>query len=1257
MNSKYDICTKMKYFLSQKMGIIRKNKINIIFLITLILIPITIFRILLIEQGHVFHEDSAFPWNHTLLDVAISQFFSSWDPYTLLGEHHVLRAEFPAITLIYFLHLFVNSVPVAVKLLYIITLAVSAISMYALIYSLQRDSLSAFISSLFYILNPWVFDRFLSGHFNVLTAYSLVPIALLTIIKVNKKKITLANSLLTSLLCGFILRANWHIGIFLIFILIAFRTYRILLNKPDFKRILNEGITIFFILGLIILINLDWLPYTLWHGPEFIGGYYPPIEEFYALSKNSDILNVLMFNSYWAQSVEKLFVDIFGSGLLYSFWQLSPFILLTLSLLPLVKRKMHNQQIGKIYYFFALTFLCGVILSNGAKAPFGELNVWLFQNVPFFSIFRDPNKFVYLMILSVSVMLGVSVSVLKGAIRIGKFRLSFRKIVTFLAISSIFLNSGVVLINLKPSTADRIAIQTVVFPKEYEELYNFLKSDPDYPNYRIAILPPYVTMENFSWSELYVHNPLRTVPIVPFIIVDDVRNPSFVNDYAWHVFRLVYTNKTTKIGSLFAPLSVKYFIVQEDAEPPPLSNTQVFLSKDETKILNAQEDLTLVYSEGTIKIYRNLAYFPKITATVKPLIAATDRRGQTFIFQHLSKDLIFPDRNFMPILLNLTHYLFIQEEYKLDILFSLLDQKYVINLHELARRTEDAENNWIAGEYSNFILGLKEVGDLDFTLNKFIYTRGRASVKVSIKIDEPGEYEIWLNKYVGSETGILLLRIGNKELTIYDNDDENVKFTWVNCGNITLERKEYEIEILSDGPNAISKMAIVPKYVLENANRYLENIFEDKTIIYLEKDVNINNISPFLQLGKNIFAYQIERVISSSSYYNITWNLTEVSNFHFEPVNVDYTYNINKDVLLVNCFFDGPPQEDEFLVIKRPLPGIDLMTYPFLSLTYRVEFPDTQIVEIGFDIDFTGDGKPDTTVWLFETASSSDWHTFQVDLYKHARKEQPNAGEYKLVSVNILLHKIWGIDASGEKKGMYPFYLKTLQMMPNVVANVTKRIRLYTSGVYDLWIHACGSEENQSLRVEILGNELTSPLNKTLKWTFLGTLNIEKGFHEITLKSNGTVKVIEMILTSKENHDNDFDYLGEPEITFKMLAPYKYVVNIKTASPFFLFFSETYHDGWKVFIDGKELSDKYHFVLNGFANGWYINQTGRFTILLEYTPQRVYDFGIKVSLFIVITFPTFVMYVSIIKRKDSWNKWVRKQLKDHNPFDIVCGSS
>lgn len=109
-----------------------------------------------------------------------------------------------------------------------------------------------------------------------------------------------------------------------------------------------------------------------------------------------------------------------------------------------------------------------------------------------------------------------------------------------------------------------------------------------------------------------------------------------------------------------------------------------------------------------------------------------------------------------------------------------------------------------------------------------------------------------------------------------------------------------------------------------------------------------------------------------------------------------------------------------------------------------------------------------------------------------------------------------------------------------------------------------------------------------------------------SLRENESFIEADSLLTSNPTNNISFIY--------EKINPTKYIVHVNASKPFFLVFSESYHKDWVAYVDGQQIPVKYHFMVNGFANAWYINKTGSYTITLEFWPQRLFYIGSAISI-------------------------------------------
>jgi hypothetical protein len=174
-----------------------------------------------------------------------------------------------------------------------------------------------------------------------------------------------------------------------------------------------------------------------------------------------------------------------------------------------------------------------------------------------------------------------------------------------------------------------------------------------------------------------------------------------------------------------------------------------------------------------------------------------------------------------------------------------------------------------------------------------------------------------------------------------------------------------------------------------------------------------------------------------------------------------------------------------------------------------------------------------------------------------------------------------------------------------------------------------------------------------------------------------TLNLLDMTNLTKLNNLS----LPKPLITFKKVNPTKYIVVVKNATqPFFLVFSESYDPQWKVYVEDKSINfdkivvehpdvnvkeaihdwdmftvqdvsylfkepavnETYHFIVNGYANAWYIdpnkidkNNNGEFTITIYFLGQSLFYLGLIISF---ITFIACVGYL-IYQRGQNRANW------------------
>ena len=328
---------------------------------------------------------------------------------------------------------------------------------------LNISSNAKLISTLFYLANTYILLLIDGGQFNVALAYSFFPISFVALEQ------SIKGSLKSKILAGLIVSILGFFDIRFIYVLFLLIFLRFLYQPTNILSWIKSGLSITLILmGL----NAYWLlPYLKVPLPETALAF---------LTKASFISftnlghGVLLLQPHWHKNV-------FGqiTPLRWEFVLIPIFVFLA----PILNRK--NKEVG----FWLLVALISIFLVKGASEPITWVYPWLYHNVVGFSLFRDPSKFFFLVALSYSVLLAISLDVMiKRLAQLPKIRFLFITLVIFylfFLIRPIWLGQMTGTFSQPP------------FKKEYSQLAQILAQDQKFS--RVFWIP---TIAPLTWQTL-----------------------------------------------------------------------------------------------------------------------------------------------------------------------------------------------------------------------------------------------------------------------------------------------------------------------------------------------------------------------------------------------------------------------------------------------------------------------------------------------------------------------------------------------------------------------------------------------------------------------------------------------------------------------------------------------------------------------------------------------------------------------------------
>ena len=397
--------------------------------------------------------------------------------------------------------------------------------------------------------------------------------------------------------------------------------------------------------------------------------------------------------------------------------------------------------------------------------------------------------------------------------------------------------------------------------------------------------------------------------------------------------------------------------------------------------------------------------------------------------------------------------------------------------------------------------------------------------------------------------------------------------------------------------------------------------------------------------------------------------------------NAQYEMSVVNGRLVLDVYFDGDAQEQEFVLMEREFQGgVNLEEYPFFRLLYTVSDPDVATVDAAFGIDYPDDGQVDGHV-IASSTKTDEGMEISLNLFEAAKERFPDPyykerRDLKLVRLFLIPHKQWGLDASGEKKGLYRFTFGDLQIyndqslaLPAYTPDLG-RATYVPQNVDDRRIPYPVKSQIPMTRaqIEALFNwplvkidgkpvEFKPPAGSIFDrngyWLEPQNIFLTEGMHSLEILEHPTFKVDLVEVANKPYEPKE----PRARVDFRKINPTRYNVTVDAQEPFWLVFSESFHEGWKAsIVDGGEADKEQgkrpwyewsalltwffgrgrrtelteHYLVNGYANGWYVPETGQYRIVLEFWPQRLFEIGMVIS---SVTFLACVCYLVVDWRK------------------------
>jgi hypothetical protein len=234
--------------------------------------------------------------------------------------------------------------------------------------------------------------------------------------------------------------------------------------------------------------------------------------------------------------------------------------------------------------------VAGFFLALGNQGPTGGLFLWAYDHVPFFSIMREPQKFLMLLALAYAVFFGWGVEHL-SKMDTSQSRLS--------ALSTAVVLAVVLPLGYCATIFDGLAgqVYSSPLPSAYQQADALMGNGVG----NVLVLPWHIYMEYPFTDGRVIANVgptafRRNVISGDNVEADDIETQSTSPRSAYLVQLFEDGDDTRNFGRLVAPLGVQYVVLSKAVD----WTTYVWLNK--------QKDLKLVLDDQSLEVWRNTAY-------------------------------------------------------------------------------------------------------------------------------------------------------------------------------------------------------------------------------------------------------------------------------------------------------------------------------------------------------------------------------------------------------------------------------------------------------------------------------------------------------------------------------------------------------------------------------------------------------------------------------------------------------------------------
>ncbi len=1246
-----------------------------------LLLSLFIYRNLLGANGLIINADLARPPE---LGRFFQYYYPMWNEYSSISVISRLPQLLFYLPFFAIAYLFNMDTTEMLVMIFIFTRTLAGVAMYyASSHFLKRSYgtrnkkviIASLSAGLAYMWSAYVIYH--TFHPFILAAYSLAPIALLTLVLGFERKrlrYIVLTGFLWCIMCGDV---HWMVyGPILFFGYILFHFTGDLVHssqdgeKGFFKR---SVITHMSHSALLILSFIVFSAYWL------IPGYFMGGSSRYADTLSIDSLDQFYQESTLPNVITKHSAHYIVSELFIPSWEVletstmeSLLVLLGMGLfLFCVLAPILNSK-NRYVWFFTIFGSISIFLAVCVNLT-PSIGHWMILKAPFSSYygwaFKTP-KISQFVIFSMSFLLAFSAYEVLGRIRryhYGSIRL--KKSVSVFIISILLLS--ILLPNWPLATGDiNGSIDPVEMPEEFSHVNKWLNDQEG--DFKVLWIPDYKSEEVF-WNEghrttknmagfhsskpTYIFDSDSSLPVGYGIYFMS----SLISDS--HPYSMLTANVTNNFGEIIAPLGIKYVIYHDDNAGMGKYEDQIFEN------LKYQKDLELTKQFGFIYIFKNIRMddveTPHIFITsndhlVSGGLASLSTLSAIPHFESRGDGVVFANQiRYDPDELNwlIDDVILTRSAGLEEIAFTFVDESYCIAPFRHTYHVKSSKT-WSKFKLDDLKPNVQRRGRMegwDWAYDDDIvctWSNGKIIDNDPISggvVIKQYDFEVNISDFEAETSG---LHLG------ISNNSKNGSCSLMGIlerGNITTNEVARTDKILlpnSGGNHRISmyigaKNAMNVQVIMNYYDGNRKWIGRD-FIMTDSGNFDLKRIGGDVVIRSNVFYYSVEILANQNPFAEATWWIDDVKIFDLNPITKP-----NR-------------MEMEFTVDSTD-------TYEFHMRSLKSEkggriklYMDSNLIA---SVDTIGDINSFTWEKVDSIQLKRGKHTLSmenadgfnaVNLFAMVPEKKMN--DYRKETVRFLESKelTYALEAERslfhedatvtDSHGSQASSGKVLELGGSENARLS--VEILKPGNYSFSIRVLGEGVSKNMSV-VVGNEsygledLNISGEKGFSWAGTSGISLHKGSLDLEIAwpddpgSNITgmgKRIIDLIVLHSNGYgEAPLHQFGQPTaatiLDYRKIDATRYEVRVTSSEPFLLGFSETYDEHWVARVKGSGLVES--VPVHGMVNGFFINETGNFTIIIEYKPQRWFVIGSW------ITGGGMVLSVGLLIMMDR-RKWVNR---------------